>query len=168
LFQDESMIRDYQALQYTWFLRGKQRMIPTYGKHQGVKLIGTLNYETGEIFCIEEERYDATVFLHFLEQVLAQYRAGKIVRVLDNARIHHAKLLQPFLAFHKHRLEFVFLPPYSPNLNLIEGLWMWIKSSVIYNVFYSSVQEIRTNVQNCIRQINATPQTVIDRLCIKM
>lgn len=34
LFQDESMIRDYQAIARTWFPKGQQRIIPTYGKHQ--------------------------------------------------------------------------------------------------------------------------------------
>lgn len=42
LFEDETMIRDYQAIGCTWFLRGHQRKIPTYGQHKGVKLIGTL------------------------------------------------------------------------------------------------------------------------------
>lgn len=55
LFQDECMLRDYQAVQYTWFLRGKQRKIPTYGQHAGVKLIGVLHYETGHVFTTEEE-----------------------------------------------------------------------------------------------------------------
>nr|ABM68326.1 putative transposase [Anoxybacillus tepidamans] len=93
LFQDESMIRDYQAIQKTWFVKGKQRIIPTFGKHQGVKLIGTLNYETGDVFWIEEERYDAETFLRFLQLVLERYPTGKIVMILDNARIHHAKLI---------------------------------------------------------------------------
>ena len=169
LFQDESMIRDYQAIQHTWFLKGKQRIIPTYGKHQGVKLIGALNYETGHIFCVEEEeRYDAQAFLRFLEQVIKQYPTGKIVMVLDNARIHHAKLIQPFLKALKGRLTFVFLPPYSPQLNLIEGLWKWLKSDVIMNVFYSAKEEIRKNVQDFIRERNLVPQEVIDRLCVKM
>ena len=66
------MIRDYQAIQKTWFPKGQQRQIPTYGKHQGVKLIGTLNYETGEIFCVEEEKYDAQVFLSFLEKLITR------------------------------------------------------------------------------------------------
>lgn len=70
-----------------------------------MKLIGTLNYETGEIFCVEEEKYDAEVFLRFLEKVLAHYPHGKIVMILDNARIHHAKLIQPFLVAHKNRLQ---------------------------------------------------------------
>ena len=55
--------------------------------------------------------------------------------ILDNARIHHAKLIQPFLEKNKNYLELIFLPPYSPNLNLIEGLWKWLKQSIIYNVF---------------------------------
>ncbi len=56
------MIRDYQAIQKTWFLKGKQRIIPTYGKHEGVKLMGVLNYETGHVYCIEEKKYDAKSF----------------------------------------------------------------------------------------------------------
>ncbi|AGE22675.1 hypothetical protein LH47_02244 [Anoxybacillus thermarum] len=88
--------------------------------------------------------------------------------ILDNARIHHAKLIQPFLKEHEDRLELVFLPPYSPQLNLIEGLWKWLKSDVIYNVFYSSVQEIRKNVQAFIQRINQKPEQTIDRLCVQL
>lgn len=161
------MIRDYQDLQHTWFLRGKQRIIPTFGKHQGVKLIGTLNYETGELFCIEREQYNAVTFLEFLQKVMEQYDTGKIVMILDNARIHHAKLIQPYLEENKNRLELVFLPPYSPNLNLIEGLWRWLKEDVINNVFYDSVYKIRKNVQLFIKERNNNLSEVIDRLCIK-
>ena len=71
------MIRDYQAIHQTWFPKGQQRLIPTYGKHRGVKLIGTLDYESGEIFCVEEESYDAEVFLNFLKGVLASIHKGK-------------------------------------------------------------------------------------------
>lgn len=167
LFEDESMIRDYQAIQKTWFLKGQQRIIPTYGKHEGVKLMGILNYETGQVFCMEDQKYDAQVFLNFIKKVLELYPTGKIVMILDNARIHHAKLLKDFLNENKSRLELVFLPPYSPNLNLIEGLWGWLKSQVINNVFYHSVKEIRQAVQSFIEWINSIPEQVIDRLCTK-
>jgi len=121
LFEYESMIRDYQAIQKTWFLKEKQRIIPTYGKHEGVKLLGVLNYETGSVHCVEEEKYDAIVFLTFLSKILEQYHHGKIVMILDNARIHHTKLLASFLEKNKEILRLVFLPPYSPNLNLIDS-----------------------------------------------
>ncbi|BBO00034.1 hypothetical protein St703_27380 [Sporolactobacillus terrae] len=90
------MIRDYQAIQRSLFLRGKQRLIPTSGKHRGAKLPGTLNYETGEILTTEAEQYDAEIFLEFLKKIVNHYSTGNMVIILDNARIHHAKLLKAF------------------------------------------------------------------------
>lgn len=168
LFEDESMIRDYQAIGRTWFLRGKQRLIPTYGQHKGVKLIGTLDYETGKILCVEEESYDAEAFLRFLHTVLTHYPKGRVVLVLDNARIHHAKLIQPFLEQHKSRLQLVFLPPYSPQLNLMEGVWKWLKEMVIQNVFFGSVQKIVLAVRAFLSYADQHPEEVINRLCVRM
>lgn len=150
----------------TWFLKGKQRIIPTFGKHEGVKLVGCLDYETGRVYVEEHKKYDAEIFLHFLKNVLEQYPDGKTVMILDNARIHHAKLLQGFLEENRERLELVFLPPYSPNLNKIEELWGWMKDSVINNVFFHSRQEIRAAVQKFINWVNSVPQKTVDRLCL--
>lgn len=168
LFVDESMIRDYQAIHQTWFERGKQRNIKTFGKHRGVKLVGCLNYETGEIYCEEHDAYDAEVFLEFLKNLLSKNTTGKSIVILDNARIHHAKLLQPFLNDNRDRLQLMFLPPYSPNLNLIEGLWKWMKEKVIYNVFYKTLPEIRKNVNAFLKNISTEPEAVIQRLCCKL
>lgn len=168
LFVDESMIRDYQAIHQTWFERGKQRLIKTFGKHRGVKLVGYLNYETGEIYCEEHDTYDAEVFLGFLKNVLSKNKSGKTIIILDNARIHHAKLLQPFLKENEEQLQLMYLPPYSPDLNLIEGLWKWLKEKVIYNVFYKTLPEIRNNVSSFLDVISADPEGVIQRLCCKL
>jgi len=59
----------------------------------------------------------------FLEHLVEKYPKGKIVLILDNARIHHAKLIQPFLEQNKDKLQIVYLPPYSPQLNIVAGLW---------------------------------------------
>ncbi len=166
LFEDEAMIRDYQAIGKTWFLKGHQKIIPTYGKHYGVKLLGTLNYETGEVFVVENEAYNAEVFLSFLKSILEKYPEGKLALVLDNARIQHAKLIQPFLEENKHRIEFHFLPPYSPNLNCIEKFWGWLKQSCIHNVFFSSAIEIRAAVQKFVKKVNEASKETIDRVCL--
>ena len=166
LFEDESMIRDYQAIMKSWFLKGQQRSIKTYGKHEGVKLVGCLDYETGKVYVEEHKKYDAKTFLSFLKNILKQYPKGKIVMILDNAKIHHAKLIQPFLKENSERLELVFLPAYSPKLNCIEKLWKWLKDSVINNVFFHSVSEIKNAVKKFIDWVNTIPQIVIDRLCI--
>jgi transposase len=161
------MIRDYQAIAKTWFPKGQQRVIPTYGKHYGAKLIGVLNYETGKIYIEEHDKYNAEVFLSYLKNVVNLYPKGKIVIILDNARIHHAKLLNEFLNEHKDRLTLVFLPPYSPNLNMIEELWGWLKSSVINNCFFNDLSEIKKAVRAFIEWIDQRPELVIDRLCLQ-
>lgn len=166
LFEDESMIRDYQAIMKTWFAIGQQRIIPTYGKHEGVKLVGCLDYETGQVYVEEHDRYDADVFLSFLKNVLHRYPDRRIVMILDNAKIHHAKLLTEFLESNKEHLRLLFLPPYSPNLNKIEELWGWLKNSVINNVFFHTRASIQQAVQKFVQWVNTVPQTVIDRLCL--
>jgi transposase len=168
LFEDESMIRDYQALMSTWFPKGQQKIVPTYGKHHGAKLLATLDYETGDIYWEEHEQYDAQVFLSFLQNVVNKYPEGKSVMVLDNARIHHAKLLQPFLDQQAGKLELMFLPPYSPELNIVEGLWGWLKQSVIHNVFFSTTNEIRMAVKSFMNEISKDRMNIIDRLCIRI
>ena len=165
LFQDESMIRDYQAIQRTWFPKGQQKRVPTYGKHWGAKLLGFLDYASGEVVVMQSpEKYDAEVFLKFLQQVVDRYPNERIVMILDNAKIHHAKLIQPFLEAHP-QLHLVFLPPYSPNLNLIEGLWKWLKSSVINNVFFGTVKAIQAAVAEFLKKINKDPEAIKQRLC---
>ncbi|MDQ0497342.1 transposase [Paenibacillus brasilensis] len=97
--------------------------MPTYGKHEGAKLFGAINYETGQVHHREEEKADVEAFIRFLQDLLAAYPIGKMAMILDNSRIHHATGLQPFLKEHP-RLQLVFLPPYSPNLNPVERLWL--------------------------------------------
>ena len=140
-------------------------MIQTYGKHEGVKLLGILDYETGKVYVEDHKSYDAQVFLSFLGHVLEKYPTGNIVMILDNAKIHHAKLLTQFL-LENPRLQLEFLPPYSPNLNIIEELWGWLISTVVNNVFFHTREEIRAAVHSFLDFVATIPLVVIDRLCI--
>ncbi len=162
------MIRDYQAVSRTWFPKGKQKIIPTYGKHRGAKLIGALDYESGEVFCVQEKQYKTKEFLAFLKKLLVRYKGEKIVVILDNATTHHGKILKPFLKANKKLLTLVYLPPYSPQLNLIEGLWGWLKKAVINNVFFKNISQIARAVEEFIDHINETPEITVDRLCVQL
>jgi len=53
-------------------------------------------------------------------------------------------------------------------LNLIEGLWGWLKSDVVNNVFFSSVREIRKAVRGFIDSIAKVPELVINGLYVQM
>ena len=56
------------------------------------------------------------IFLKFLRQLIKnQYK--KIFLILDNLRVHHAKKVKEWQQKHKDKIEFYFLPAYSPELN---------------------------------------------------
>lgn len=81
--------------------------------------------------------------------------------ILDNSRIHHATELQLFLKEHP-RLQLVFLPPYSPNLNPVEGLWLWLKADVVNNIFFEKFYKTRLHVSQFMKRINNHPYTRVE------
>jgi len=74
--------------------------------------------------------------------ILQEQKEGKIHIILDNARYYHAQLVKNFLKEHP-RIILHFMPPYSPNLNIIERLWKILKKKVVYNKFYLKFSDFR-------------------------
>lgn len=58
----------------------------------------------------------------------------------------------------------MFLPPYSPQLNIVKGLWGWLEQSVIYNDFFSKTSEIQCAVKTFMDEISKDPMNIVDRL----
>ncbi|MED0676192.1 IS630 family transposase [Aneurinibacillus thermoaerophilus] len=164
LYEDESHIRSYQVLRSTWAEVGKQKQIPTYGHHVSVTLFGVVNVLDGDVLCMQSDTCNAEAFLSFLQKTLERYPENYIVMVLDNARIHHAKLIQPFLEENKERLYLMFLPPYSPHLNPIERLWKWMKESVIANRFHKNKNEIQKSIDSFLEGIKDCTEQVLQRI----
>lgn len=166
MYEDESYIREYQALCQTWCIKGKQRKIKTYGQHKGVGLFGVLDYLRGNILVNVSEQLNAQAFQTFLENtVLPAYQGKKIIMILDNGKIHHAKVLAEFKEKYKGQITFMFLPPYAPTINRIEGLWKWLKHSAIYNRFLNGVNEIRDAVFTFLSTIKFKRDVIKQRLC---
>lgn len=78
-----------------------------------------------------------------LEQIEAAYPAAKkITVILDNARYYRSKVVAEYLK--NSRIELNFLPPYSPNLNLIERFWKFFKKQVLYNQYYETFSQFKS------------------------
>lgn len=84
--------------------------------------------------------------------------------VLDHTRIHHAKLIQPFLEENRERLYSMFLPPYSPTLNPVERLWKWMKESVIVNRFHKNKNRIQKSIDSFLEGIKDCTEQVLQRI----
>lgn len=139
LFEDECSVKYSPTLTRCWAVKGHQPEVLTLGGRKRQHLIGALDPQKGRVYVEFIDTLKAPQFQEFLEGVIKFYReAGKIVMVLDNARAHHAKFLKPFLEEVKDKLELVFLPPYSPNLNPIERVWKFMRKKVTHNTFFST------------------------------
>ena len=86
-----------------------------------------------------------------LHKIAALSLPGPVTLVLDNARYQHCALVMNRAATLNIRLQ--FLPSYSPNLNLIERLWKFIKRDVLYGRHYSNFTEFRRAIDGCLDSI---------------
>ncbi|MDT2240936.1 transposase [Paenibacillus larvae] len=107
-------------------------------------------------------------FLSFLPKVMATYPTGKLALVLDNAGFIMQSCFGRFWKRKKIGLSLCTCLHTALQLNIVEGLWKWLKSSVINNVFYSAVSEIRLRVGQFMDEIMKHPHAIIDRLCVRL
>jgi len=70
---------------------------------------------------------------------------------LDNARYHYSKLVKKHIK--NARIKLVFLPSYSPNLNVIERLWKFFKKKVLYNKYHENMNAFRKACIDFFRKI---------------
>jgi transposase len=109
---------------------------------QRINIHGALNLETGETRMIEAETIDAASTIRLLEALETMYPLLAVIHVfLDNARYHHAKLVQDWLAQPGRKIRLHFLPAYCPHLNPIERLWGVMHKHVTHNKCYATSRE---------------------------
>ena len=98
---------------------------------------------------------DATVnsetMCALLRKIAALGLKGPIRLVLDNARYQHCALVMDLAK--SLNIELLFLPSYSPNLNLIERLWRFIKKKVLYGRHYGTFEAFCGAIDGCLNKI---------------
>jgi transposase len=114
-----------------------------------LNVLGALDAVSQSITTICNESYiNAETVCQLLELLAQQYIGERIYLILDNARYQKCQLV--YEAAQRLNIKLIFLPPYSPNLNLIERLWRFTKKKVLYNKFYSSFDEFKNAISNCL------------------
>ena len=127
---------------YGWLEKGKTREISSNSGRQRLNLNGALNLKDYEVVIREDESINAQSTLKLFEELEAKNpKAETIYCILDNARYYKAKIVKEYLK--NSKIKLVFLPSYSPNLNLIERLWKFFRKKILYHKHYSSLGEFR-------------------------
>lgn len=125
---------------YTYSPTGQQVKVETPGnQNPWYALFGSLIYPSGEgLYTIHHKKRHQEVQVH-LQHLLDSDPQTFWFVVLDNASAHTTPALDTFLHQNQDRLELVFLPSYSPNLNLIERLWKFMRAQVTNNQFFDTL-----------------------------
>ena len=77
----------------------------------------------------------------FLDKFAKEVGGEEVVIIMDGARWHKSKaLIMP------QNIEVIYLPPYSPELNPVERLWLYIKKAVLYNKIYDFLDNLENVV----------------------
>ncbi len=109
---------------------------------QRLNIHGAVDLETGQTRMLEVETVDAASTVMLLMAIEAMYPGKRMIHLfVDNARYHHAKLVQAWLARPECRVRLHFVPAYCPHLNPIERLWGLMHRHTTHNRCHASFKD---------------------------
>ena len=120
---------------------GIQPRVDTFGQRKTAHVFGCVSLEA-EFSYRFAPIFDGHTFHEFLVQVVDQFGPRKVFMILDNGTCHW--LDDPgkrWLAENSDKIELVRLPPYSPELNPVEGVWKCTRKRTTHNRFYRTTEE---------------------------
>ena len=136
-----------------WAPKEETLAIEQTSGRQRINIHGAINLETGETRMIEVLTVDAASTIRLLESIEALYPLLALIHVfLDNARYHHAKLVQEWLARPGCRIKLHFVPSYCPHLNPIERLWGLMHRNVTHNTCYATCRQFADTTLGFLRE----------------
>ena len=109
-----------------------------------------------------ESYINATSVCELLEKIAALGLSTPVTVVMDNARYQRCRLV--IERAKQLDIELLFLPPYSPNLNLIERLWRFVRKECLYNHYYEHFDLFKQAITDCLAQTAGRHQAALDRL----
>ena len=130
-------------------------VLKTNTGRQRLNILGAYNPDTHSfVHLTGEENCNAEKVIEYFDVIIKSYRkAPSIVLILDNAKYFKAKIVSEWLEDHpKFKVE--FLPPYAPNLNLIERFWRFVKEHLVKNTYYKKYKTFRAKVFQFINHID--------------
>lgn len=126
-------------------------------------VLGALNAVTHELITVTNETYiNAESVCELLRKIAALGLSVPITIVLDNARYQKCRLVMELAE--TLNIELLYLPPYSPNLNLIERLWKFVKKQCLYSKYYEDFKIFKSAIIDCLNKCHTKYKEDLDAL----
>ncbi len=147
-FMDAAHFVHGHFLAVLWCL--KRIFIPSASGRKRFNVLGALNAKTKEVITLcNTTSINTESVCGLLDKIKAACGDGiPITIVLDNVSYQRNKAVMAHAA--SLGIELLFLPSYSPNLNLIERLWKFVKKECLYGKYYATFEEFKTAIENCL------------------
>lgn len=117
--------------------------VPAAGEDQKFTVFGAVDYASGQIFWQTSARKGETAFIAFLDYLAETLPADEpVVLVLDNVGYHKSHALREVWRRYAGRFQPFFLPAYSPQLNLIERLWRYVKQKLACHRWWNHLDRL--------------------------
>jgi transposase len=130
-----------------WVKKGEDKQIKTNTGRGRLNINGVLDTESLEVTVHYSETINAKEVIIFFNKLQEKYKGKKIKIIVDNARYYKNKAVQAYLARKDCRIELIFLPAYSPNLNFIERLWKFLKKYIIGVKYREKFREFEYDIR---------------------
>lgn len=152
---------------YAWIEKGERLEQPTVSGRDRVNINGLLNaYDVTDVIAHDCESVNAKSTRELYEEALSRHPEISCIYIIsDNARYYHNKELREWAE--GTRIKQVFIPPYSPNLNLIERLWKFLRKKVINTGFYRTKEEFRRAIRRFFDNIESFKEELESLLTLK-
>jgi transposase len=126
-------------------------------------VLGAIDAVTRELTTVvNDTTIDATAICELLRKLSARYPGLPLTLVLDNARYQRCEPVRLLAA--ELRIELLYLPAYSPNLNLIERLWKFVKKEVLTCRYYGDFARFKAAIIECLEQVEGKHSEAIASL----
>ena len=122
---------------YGWIKRGQEHGIRSNTGRQRININGAIDCAGLYPIVRYDDAINAQSTVELLQQIEQQHPAAASIYVIcDNARYYRSQIVTEYLSDSK--IELIFLPPYAPNLNLIERFWRFFKKEILYGKYYET------------------------------
>lgn len=131
----------------------KRKFVPSAYGRKRANLLGFLNPVTFETTSIMNDSYlNSDIVCDGLERLRKRYPDQYLYIILDNAAYQHCRKVRD--KAEKWNINLVFLPPYSPNLNLIERLWKFLRKEILANQYYHSFRDFYSAIESFVKTLH--------------
>lgn len=131
-----------------------------------INVLGSVDATSKDFTHIENTTYiDANVVKDLLKKIREKYGPGeKIYMVMDNARYQHCQAVEDYAKSPEINIQIIFLPSYSPNLNIIERVWRFAKKTILYGKYFPTVKEFHETIRSFFSELNCKYQKNLESL----